>query len=69
MKSYLFEIHFQNTNLTAGFNFHREMFECHADAQVHARKIFAEAKRDVNAFLIQVYVKNRNDWKLIAAYQ
>ena len=65
MKRYLFELH-----CTTGTNYHHEMFECNADAQVRARKILTEAKRDANAFMISVYGKNNvGDWKYIVSYQ
>ena len=69
MKTYLFELHYQKSDLQSGFNYHREMFECNADAMQRAREILREGKRDVNAFLICVFVLNRGDWKKIVAYQ
>ena len=68
MKTYLFELHFQEKNLQAGFNYQRMMFECDADAMKRARDILREGKRDVQAFLISLYV-NRGDWKHIISYQ
>lgn len=65
MKRYLFELHCVNET-----NYHHEMFECDADAQIRAREILREAKRDVNAFIISIYQKNNSgDWKHIVSYQ
>ena len=69
MNTYLFELHYQNSNLTAGFNYHRELFACDADAMVHARKVLKEGKRDVNAFLISVYRKQNGHFKHVVSYQ
>ena len=65
MKRYLFELH-----CVTKTNYHHEMFECDADAQIRARKILGEGKRDANAFMISVYGKNKSgDWKHIVSYQ
>ena len=69
MKTYLFELHFQKSDLQAGFDYHREMMECDADAMKCARDILREGKRDVNAFLISLYVKRHGDWKKVVSYQ
>lgn len=69
MKKYLFELHFQNKDLTYNANYHQEHFECDADAMIRAREILKEAKRDVNAYLISVYCKHHGDWKLVVSYQ
>jgi len=65
MKRYLFGLHCQGV-----VNYHEEMFECDADAQIRARKILNEGKRDANAFMISVYrIHNSVDWRLIVSYQ
>lgn len=65
MKRYLFELHCVNDT-----NYHHEMFDCDADAMIRSREILREGKRDMQAFLISVYCKNKlGDWKLIVSYQ
>ncbi len=61
---YLFELHYPSNS-----NFHKESFECDADAMEHGRKVLNEGKRDVNAFLVSVYRRTNYDWKQIVSYQ
>lgn len=65
MKRYLFELHCLTET-----RYHNEMFQCDADAQIRARKILTDAKRDKVGFLISLYGKNNSgDWKHIVSYQ
>jgi hypothetical protein len=46
------------------------MFECDADAQIRARKILNDSKRDGVGFMISLYSKNKaGDWHHIVSYQ
>jgi hypothetical protein len=65
MKRYLFELHCVNETV-----YHHEMFECDADAQIRARKILNDSKRDGVGFMISLYSKNKaGDWHHIVSYQ
>lgn len=69
MEWYLFELCYQNKDLTAGTNFHKELFADIADAKVRAIKILQEGKRDCNAYLVSLYAKHKGDWLKIASYK
>lgn len=69
MEWYLFELCYQNKDLTAAKDFHEEMFANSNDAKARAIKVLQEGKRDCNAYFISLYVKHRGDWKKIVSYQ
>jgi hypothetical protein len=69
MEWYLFELCYQNKDLTAGTNFHKELLANSSDAKARAIKVLQEGKRDYNAYLITLYGKHRGDWKKIVSYQ
>lgn len=69
MEWYLFELCYQNKDLTAGTNFHKELLANSSDAKARAIKVLREGKRDCNAYLITLYGKHKGDWKKIVSYQ
>jgi hypothetical protein len=69
MEWYLFELCYQNKDLTAGTNFHKELLANSSDAKTRANKVLQEGKRDCNAYLVTLYGKHRGDWKKIVSYQ
>ena len=69
MEWYLFELCYQNKDLTAGTDFHKELLANSSDAKAHAIKVLQEGKRDCNAYLVTLYGKHRGDWKKIVSYQ
>ena len=46
MKWYLFELCYQNKDLTAGTDFHKELLANSSDAKARAIKVLQEGKRD-----------------------
>lgn len=69
MKRFLFSLWYVGKDNRKQVESHEESFECHADAQVRARAILNEAKRDKCGLQIDLYEKRGNAWKHIVSYQ
>lgn len=69
MKRFLFSLWYVGKDNRKQVESHEESFECQADAQVRARAILNEAKRDKCGLQIDLYEKRGNAWKNIVSYQ
>ena len=69
MKKYLFELHFQNKDLTYNADYHFEFFENFDDVRKRAKNILKEGRRDLNAYLLSVYCKAHGDFKLVMSLE